>query len=55
MGQNDKEQIGRIICYAIACFIAYNLLMALLPYIEGALAFIGVGYIYYQYQKNKWR
>ena len=35
--------------------IAYYILMALLPFIEMLLAFIGAAYIYYEYQKSNRR
>ena len=52
MNHNDKEQLGKIICYGIAAFIAYNILTRLFPYVLGVLAILGVGYLFNEYQKN---
>ncbi len=56
MDQKDKEGLAKIICYGIGIFIAYNLLVWLFKYIVAALAILGIGYIFHEYQKNdrKW-
>jgi uncharacterized BrkB/YihY/UPF0761 family membrane protein len=52
MGRNNT---AKIVCCAIGCLITYNILMALLPFIEMILAFIGAVYLYHEYQKGKRR
>ena len=55
MGQNERDQVGKIVVYIIYCLIAYSIFMALLPYIEACLAVVGAAYVYYEYQKGKRR
>jgi hypothetical protein len=55
MDQRDKEQLGKIICYGIAIFIAYQLLIALFKYVVAVLAILGVGYLFLEYQKHNRR
>jgi uncharacterized BrkB/YihY/UPF0761 family membrane protein len=55
MGQNDKDQLAQIICYAIGCVIAFYVFMALLPYVVAFFAILGAGYLYHEYQKNNRR
>jgi hypothetical protein len=53
MDRNDQDLITKIICYGIGTFLAYHILIALLPYIVTFLALMGVGYLFLQYMKNK--
>ena len=55
MDRRDKNQLAKIICYAAGCLIAYEIFLSLLPIIEMFLAIVGLGCLYHEYQKNKWR
>jgi hypothetical protein len=55
MGQNERDQFVKIVCYIVGCIIAYHILMALLPFIEMCCAIIGAAFIFYEYQKGKRR
>jgi uncharacterized BrkB/YihY/UPF0761 family membrane protein len=55
MGQNEKEQLAKIVCYGLGCLIAYYILISLLPYIVAFLALIGAATIYSEYNKGKRR
>jgi len=55
MDQNDKDRIGKIICYGVGALIAYYIVLRLLPYLVGLCAILGAGYIFHEYQKNNRR
>ncbi len=49
----DKDQIAKILYYAIGCILVYYILKALLPYIELVLALWGGWYLFQEYQRNR--
>jgi hypothetical protein len=55
MDRETKDQIAKTICYAVGCYIAYLVLMWLLPYLVMCFAIVGAAYLFREYQRNKWR
>ena len=55
MDQNDKDRIGKIICYGVAALIVYYIVLRLLPYVVGFFAILGAGYVLHEYQKHNRR
>jgi hypothetical protein len=55
MNANDKEQLVKIIVYGVAIFIAYQLLIWLFKYVVACLAILGIGYLFFEYQKQNRR
>ena len=48
-----NDQIARFICFGVGAYIAFQVLMYLLPYITVFLAVVGAGYLYSEHQRAK--
>ncbi len=55
MDQNDKDWIAKIACYAVGCFIAYWILLWLLPYLALGFVLYAFGYVLLESKRHNRR
>jgi len=48
----DKDQVAKMICFAIGCLIAFYAIYLLLPYVVLFFALMGAGYMYQEWTRN---
>ena len=53
MDRKTSDQIAKIVCFALGCFVAYQIFLWLLPYLAVCLALYGAGHLYLEHLKDK--